>query len=83
MAHENLFYQDYGNFAAMCAGPADNVPAYCFLEPPYNLADIPTGGVLPATDQHPDNDIRDGETLIHNVYWTKPLRGMSGTRSSW
>jgi phospholipase C len=68
MAHENLFYQDYSNFAAMCAGPADNMPAYCFIEPRYNPADIPTGGVLPATDQHPDNDIRDGETLIHNVY---------------
>jgi phospholipase C len=68
MAHQNLFYQDYENFSAMCAGPAQNVPAYCFIEPRYNPADIPTGGALPANDQHPDNDIRDGETLIKNVY---------------
>lgn len=68
MAHQNLFYEDYENFMAICAGPADTVPAYCFIEPRYNPANIPTGGVLPATDQHPDNDMRDGETLIHNVY---------------
>jgi phospholipase C len=68
MAHENLFYEDYENFAAICAGPADQVPAYCFIEPRYNPAKLPTGGALPANDQHPDNDIRDGETLIKNVY---------------
>jgi phospholipase C len=68
MAHQNLFYEDFENFSAICAGPADSVPAYCFIEPRYNPADIPTGGVLPATDQHPDNDMRDGETLIRNVY---------------
>lgn len=68
MAHQNLFYADYRNFSAICAGPANNVPAYCFIEPQYNPANIPTGGVLPATDQHPDNDVRDGETLIQNVY---------------
>jgi phospholipase C len=68
MAHENLFYQDYSNFVAMCAGPADHMPAYCFIEPRYHPADLSTGGVLPETDQHPDSDVRDGETLIHNVY---------------
>ena len=68
MQHQNLFYADYANFNALCAGPADQVPAYCFIEPRYNPADAPTGGVLPATDQHPDNDVRDGEALIQNVY---------------
>ncbi len=68
MAHQNRFYMDYENFATICAGPADQVPAYCFIEPRYNLAHLPTGGALPANDQHPDNDTRDGETLIENVY---------------
>jgi phospholipase C len=68
MQHQNVFYADYADFAAMCARPANEVPAYCFIEPRYNPADEPAGGVLPATDQHPDNDMRDGETLIRNVY---------------
>jgi phospholipase C len=68
MAHQNRFYVDYANFAAICAGAEKDVPAYCFIEPRYHPADDPAGGVLPATDQHPDNDVRDGETLIENVY---------------
>jgi hypothetical protein len=67
MAHQNLFYNDYANFAAVCAGNPNQVPAYCFIEPQYNPANNPAGGTLPATDQHPDNDMRDGETLIQNV----------------
>jgi phospholipase C len=68
MAHQNLFYDSFANFAAICAGNADDVPAYCFIEPQYNPAANPAGGTLPATDQHPDNDMRDGEALIQNVY---------------
>lgn len=68
MAHQNLFYDNYANFAAVCAGDPDDVPSYCFIEPQYNPANNPAGGTLPATDQHPDNDMRDGETLIRNVY---------------
>jgi phospholipase C len=68
MAHQNLFYDNYANFAAICAGDPDNVPSYCFIEPQYSPANNPAGGTLPATDQHPDNDMRDGETLIQNVY---------------
>ena len=68
LAHQNLFYIEYDNFSAMCKGPANQVPAYCFIEPRYSAADAPTGGVLPQSDQHPDADVRDGETLIRNVY---------------
>jgi phospholipase C len=68
MAHQNLFYDEYANFAAICAGNPDNVPTYCFIEPQYTPANNPAGGNLPATDQHPDHDMRDGETLIQNVY---------------
>ncbi len=52
----------------MCKGPANQVPANCFIEPRYSAADAPTGGALPQSDQHPDADVRDGETLIRNVY---------------
>lgn len=68
MAHQNLFYDSYANFAAVCAGNPDDVPTYCFIEPQYNPANNSAGGTLPATDQHPDNDMRDGEALIENVY---------------
>lgn len=68
MAHQSLFYDDYANFAAVCNGNPDDVPTYCFIEPRYNPARIPAGGTLPATDQHPDNDMRDGEALIQDVY---------------
>lgn len=68
MQHQNLFYDEYANFAALCAGDPDNVPSYCFIEPQYSPADNPAGGTLPATDQHPDHDMRDGEILIKNVY---------------
>lgn len=68
MAHQNLFYEDFANFDAICRGNPDDVPSYCFIEPRYNPANVPAGGTLPATDQHPDNDVRDGETLIQNVY---------------
>jgi phospholipase C len=68
MAHQDLFYDDYANFAAVCSGDPDKVPAYCFIEPQYSPSNNPAGGTLPATDQHPDHDMRDGETLIQNVY---------------
>jgi phospholipase C len=68
LAHQNLFYDNYANFSAICAGNPDDVPTYCFIEPQYNPAPNPAGGTLPATDQHPDNDMRDGEALIQNVY---------------
>jgi phospholipase C len=68
MAHQNLFYDSYANFAAVCGGNPDDVPSFCFIEPQYNPANNPAGGTLPATDQHPDNDMRDGEALIQNVY---------------
>jgi phospholipase C len=68
MAHQSMFYDDFANFPAMCNGDPEDIPTYCFIEPRYNPANDPAGGTYPATDQHPDNDMRDGETLIQNVY---------------
>ena len=68
MKNQALFYDDFTNFAALCAGPEANVPAYCFLEPRYSPENDGGGGVYAANDQHPDNDVGAGESLILNVY---------------
>jgi phospholipase C len=68
LRHQNCFYTDYSEFSRICRGPAQNVPAYCFIEPQYNPSDDIGGTITPASDQHPDNDVRDGEVLIKNVY---------------
>lgn len=41
------------------------LPAYSFIEPRYNADD---NNNLAANDQHPDHDVAEGETLIHDVY---------------
>lgn len=68
LRHQNLFFSDFKNFAALCAGRESDVPAYCFIEPRYNVEDDGNGGVYAANDQHPDNDVGAGESLILNVY---------------
>jgi hypothetical protein len=53
----NLFFDDCRN---------NNLPDYCFLEPRYNAS---TGNdPIAASDQHPDHDVAEGETLIHDVF---------------
>jgi phospholipase C len=44
----------------------NNLPDYCFLEPRYNASQ--GGDPIAANDQHPDHDVAEGETLIHDVY---------------
>lgn len=68
MRHQNLFFDDFANFAARCAGDESELPAYCFIEPRYNPTSDGVGGVYAANDQHPDNDVGAGESLILNVY---------------
>jgi len=68
LLHQNLFFDDFANFAARCAGPEDEMPAYCFIEPRYNPESDGSGGTYAANDQHPDNDVGAGESLILNVY---------------
>jgi phospholipase C len=59
-----FFIPDFNLFSDDCKN--NNLPNYCFLEPRYNATsgDDPTA----ASDQHPDHDIEEGETLIHDVY---------------
>jgi phospholipase C len=47
----------------------NKLPDYCFIEPNYTDHDDPDGGgELPASDQHPDHDVRAGEQFIATVY---------------
>lgn len=59
-----FFVPDFEAFFDDCK--KNNLPDYCFLEPRYNASD----GVNPvaASDQHPDHDISEGETLILQVF---------------
>jgi len=68
MRHQNLFFDDFSNFAARCARPEEEMPSYCFIEPRYSPQNDGNGGVYAANDQHPDNDVGAGESLILNVY---------------
>jgi phospholipase C len=63
-AQERYFVPDFSIFFDDCKH--NNLPDYCFLEPRYNASD----GSQPvaASDQHPDHDVSEGETLILQVY---------------
>ncbi len=64
-AQDRYFVPDFDAFFDDCK--KNNLPGYCFLEPRYNAS---TGGpaVAAASDQHPDHDVSEGETLILQVY---------------
>lgn len=63
-AQDRYFVPDFKVFFDDCK--RNNLPDYCFLEPRYNASD----GSQPvaASDQHPDHDVSEGETLILQVY---------------
>ena len=47
----------------------DKLPGYCFIEPRFNdWYDPATHQYFLATDQHPDNNVVDGERFIADVY---------------
>ncbi|HUA17413.1 MAG TPA: alkaline phosphatase family protein [Bryobacteraceae bacterium] len=71
-----FFVPDFDAFFDDCK--SNNLPNYCFLEPRYNATD----GVDPqaASDQHPDHDVEEGETLIHDVF--NAIRSNAGTWNS-
>ena len=63
-AQDKYFVPDFTQFFRDCK--SNNLPDYCFLEPRYNA----TTGANPAaaSDQHPDHDVSEGESLILDVY---------------
>lgn len=61
---DEFFIPDFNEFFEDCK--SNNLPDYCFLEPRYNASD----GTNPvaASDQHPDHDVSEGETLVLQVF---------------
>lgn len=57
------FFGSFDDFLDACDN--DTLPPYCFIEPRYNADDRNN---FAANDQHPDHDVAEGETLIHDVY---------------
>jgi phospholipase C len=65
LGNQTEYFGLYDDFLNECKDP-QALPNYCFIEPRYNADD--TGGAHEPSDQHPDHDVRDGETLIQEVY---------------
>ncbi|HTK28414.1 MAG TPA: alkaline phosphatase family protein, partial [Vicinamibacterales bacterium] len=65
LQHQPQLFATFDQFLADCA--AGTLPDYSFVEPNYSDHDV-NGANLPASDQHPDHDIREGERFIASVY---------------
>lgn len=67
----NDYFSPFDDFLRACSN--NSLPAYSFIEPRYNT--LPLENVFaPASDQHPDHDVHQGETLIQQVFqaiWNK------------
>ena len=63
-AQDRYFVPDFNEFFHDC--DHNNLPDYSFLEPRYNASD--GNRPIAASDQHPDHDVSEGETLILQVY---------------
>lgn len=65
LQHQPQFFGTFDQFLADCK--SGQLPDYSFIEPNYSDHDG-DAGELPASDQHPDHDIREGERFIASVY---------------
>lgn len=63
---QQKYFGFYDDFLDAAINNPQNLPNYCFIEPRYYFDDV--GGTFEPSDQHPDNDVRDGEALIRDVY---------------
>src|ERR1700712_3706247 len=67
LQNQQIMFGTYQDFLDAC--DSDSLPDYTFIEPNYKDHPSPQGnGQLLATDQHPDNDVRAGESFIADVY---------------
>ena len=66
LQHQPQFFGTYDQFVADCQ--AGTLPDYAFIEPNYSDHDSDAGARLPASDQHPDHDVREGERFIASAY---------------
>lgn len=61
------FLGSYGDFLSDLRG--NSLPKYCFIEPRFNdWYDAGNHRYYIANDQHPDNNVAEGELLIQEVY---------------
>jgi phospholipase C len=62
VANQN-FFGSFDDFLDGC--DSGKLPAYSFIEPRYNADDANN---FAANDQHPDHDVAEGESLVHDVF---------------
>ena len=67
LQNQQILFGTYADFQNAC--DANQLPDYSFIEPNYKDHPSPDGnGQLLANDQHPDNDVRAGESFIADIY---------------
>ena len=67
LQNQQVMFGTFPDFLNAC--DTDTLPDYSFIEPNYKDHESPDGnGQMLATDQHPDNDVRAGESFIADVY---------------
>src|SRR5262249_34673010 len=64
--NQPALFGSFAQFVADCKG--DTLPDYSFIEPNYSDHPGPGGGQILASDQHPDHNVKAGETFIALVY---------------
>jgi phospholipase C len=64
--NQPALFGSFAQFVADCEG--DRLPEYSFIEPNYSDHPGPGGGQVLASDQHPDHNVKAGETFIALVY---------------
>src|SRR3984893_6055339 len=58
-----------GTFSDFLDQLSGDLPAYCFVEPRFNeMRDDARHEFFLACDQHPDNDVREGERFLATIY---------------
>lgn len=69
----NDYFAPFGDFLKACS--SNTLPPYSFIEPRYDTLPLESK-FAPATDQHPDHDVEQGELLIQQVFqavWNDPV----------
>ena len=66
LQNQPQIFATYQQFLKDCE--AGVLPDYSFVEPNYSDHTAPDGAGLPASDQHPDHDVRAGEEFIASIY---------------
>jgi phospholipase C len=65
LKNQNQYFGLFEDFQRACKN--NSLPGYCLIEPRYYDSDQ-GGSAFEASDQHPDHDVKAGDTLIKDVY---------------